>query len=230
MLGAAGLRRRVASRLPDRDRRNSAVFPGRALRSWRDTVVGSHSKLDNLVQVGHNVRVGVGCLLCAQVASGLRCARAPNPAHAANRWRPVRRRRLQPSRWAIAAALLYVRTGTSASRLRLPLNQLPLTQLPLTHQRPAVCFRPCQAVACRRPPRCFPTRLPAQALGGSSTIGDFCVLGGKAAVADHVILAHGTRVAACAGVTSNVATEGVCVRAKRGTERTRVPTTRRGPG
>jgi len=33
----------------------------------RDTVVGSGCKLDNLVQVGHNVRIGRNCLLCSLV-------------------------------------------------------------------------------------------------------------------------------------------------------------------
>ncbi len=33
----------------------------------RDTVVGSGTKLDNLVHVGHNVQVGRDCLFCAQV-------------------------------------------------------------------------------------------------------------------------------------------------------------------
>ncbi len=33
----------------------------------RDTVVGSGCKLDNLVQVGHNVQIGRDCLLCGQV-------------------------------------------------------------------------------------------------------------------------------------------------------------------
>jgi UDP-3-O-[3-hydroxymyristoyl] glucosamine N-acyltransferase len=32
----------------------------------RDTVIGSGTKLDNLVHVGHNVRVGTDCLLCGQ--------------------------------------------------------------------------------------------------------------------------------------------------------------------
>lgn len=32
-----------------------------------DTRIGSGTKIDNLVQVGHNVRVGANCLLCAQV-------------------------------------------------------------------------------------------------------------------------------------------------------------------
>ncbi|KAJ6367697.1 hypothetical protein OIU78_000288 [Salix suchowensis] len=34
--------------------------------SWRDTVIGDHSKLDNLVQIGHNVVIGKGCMLCGQ--------------------------------------------------------------------------------------------------------------------------------------------------------------------
>lgn len=32
-----------------------------------DTVIGRGTKIDNLVQVGHNVRVGADCLLCGQV-------------------------------------------------------------------------------------------------------------------------------------------------------------------
>ncbi|XP_041023467.1 probable UDP-3-O-acylglucosamine N-acyltransferase 2, mitochondrial isoform X1 [Juglans microcarpa x Juglans regia] len=35
--------------------------------SWRDTVIGDHSKIDNLVQIGHNVVVGKSCMLCGQV-------------------------------------------------------------------------------------------------------------------------------------------------------------------
>lgn len=35
--------------------------------SLEDTVVGEHTKIDNLVHVGHNVRVGRGCTLVAQV-------------------------------------------------------------------------------------------------------------------------------------------------------------------
>jgi UDP-3-O-[3-hydroxymyristoyl] glucosamine N-acyltransferase len=31
-----------------------------------ETRIGAHSKLDNLVQVGHNVRLGKGCILCGQ--------------------------------------------------------------------------------------------------------------------------------------------------------------------
>ncbi|MDO6585531.1 UDP-3-O-(3-hydroxymyristoyl)glucosamine N-acyltransferase [Salipiger sp. 1_MG-2023] len=33
----------------------------------RDTLIGSGSKIDNLVQVGHNVVIGRNCLLCGQV-------------------------------------------------------------------------------------------------------------------------------------------------------------------
>ncbi|KAD7476892.1 hypothetical protein E3N88_00028 [Mikania micrantha] len=35
--------------------------------SWRDTVIGDHSKIDNLVQIGHNAVIGKCCLLCGQV-------------------------------------------------------------------------------------------------------------------------------------------------------------------
>ncbi|CAJ1925044.1 unnamed protein product [Sphenostylis stenocarpa] len=35
--------------------------------SWRDTVIGDNSKIDNLVQIGHNVVIGKNCLLCGQV-------------------------------------------------------------------------------------------------------------------------------------------------------------------
>ncbi|KAK8517333.1 hypothetical protein V6N13_092612 [Hibiscus sabdariffa] len=35
--------------------------------SWRDTVIGDHSKIDNLVQIGHNVVIGKNCMLCGQV-------------------------------------------------------------------------------------------------------------------------------------------------------------------
>ncbi len=34
----------------------------------RDTAIGSGTKIDNLVQIGHNVVIGRDCLLCAQVA------------------------------------------------------------------------------------------------------------------------------------------------------------------
>ncbi|KAL5057709.1 hypothetical protein RYX36_029313 [Vicia faba] len=35
--------------------------------SWRDTVIGDNSKIDNLVQIGHNVVIGKSCMLCGQV-------------------------------------------------------------------------------------------------------------------------------------------------------------------
>ncbi|XXG71177.1 hypothetical protein AAC387_Pa07g0492 [Persea americana] len=35
--------------------------------SWRDTVIGNHTKIDNLVQIGHNVIIGKCCMLCGQV-------------------------------------------------------------------------------------------------------------------------------------------------------------------
>lgn len=34
--------------------------------SWRDTVIGAGSKIDNLCHIAHNVRVGVNCLIVAQ--------------------------------------------------------------------------------------------------------------------------------------------------------------------
>ncbi len=34
---------------------------------FSDTVIGEGTKIDNLVQVGHNVRIGRHCILCAQV-------------------------------------------------------------------------------------------------------------------------------------------------------------------
>lgn len=42
---------------------NSTVDRG----SLEDTVIGDHTKIDNLVQVGHNVRLGRGCMIVAQV-------------------------------------------------------------------------------------------------------------------------------------------------------------------
>ena len=36
--------------------------------SWRDTCVGDQTKIDNLVQVGHNVLIGRGSLICAHGA------------------------------------------------------------------------------------------------------------------------------------------------------------------
>ncbi|CAA0835941.1 Probable UDP-3-O-acylglucosamine N-acyltransferase 2- mitochondrial [Striga hermonthica] len=35
--------------------------------SWRDTIIGDHTKIDNLVQIGHNVEIGKSCMLCGQV-------------------------------------------------------------------------------------------------------------------------------------------------------------------
>jgi UDP-3-O-[3-hydroxymyristoyl] glucosamine N-acyltransferase len=35
--------------------------------SLQDTVIGRGSRLDNLVQIGHNVQIGEGCVLVAQV-------------------------------------------------------------------------------------------------------------------------------------------------------------------
>jgi len=43
---------------------NSTVDAG----TIRPTRVGRGTKIDNLVQVGHNVIVGEDCLLCAQTA------------------------------------------------------------------------------------------------------------------------------------------------------------------
>ncbi|GLE02479.1 hypothetical protein PINS_up011317 [Pythium insidiosum] len=34
--------------------------------SWRNTVIGRGCKLDNLVQIGHNVQLGAGCVIAAQ--------------------------------------------------------------------------------------------------------------------------------------------------------------------
>ncbi|TYZ64824.1 hypothetical protein PybrP1_004958 [[Pythium] brassicae (nom. inval.)] len=34
--------------------------------SWRNTVLGTGCKLDNLIQIGHNVQLGAGCVLAAQ--------------------------------------------------------------------------------------------------------------------------------------------------------------------
>ncbi|ETK90811.1 UDP-3-O-[3-hydroxymyristoyl] glucosamine N-acyltransferase [Phytophthora nicotianae] len=34
--------------------------------SWRNTVVGNGCKLDNLIQIGHNVQLGTGCVIAAQ--------------------------------------------------------------------------------------------------------------------------------------------------------------------
>lgn len=42
---------------------NSCVDRG----TIRDTIIGSGCKVDNLAQIGHNVRIGNNCLICAQV-------------------------------------------------------------------------------------------------------------------------------------------------------------------
>ncbi|GAA0146634.1 acyltransferase [Lithospermum erythrorhizon] len=34
--------------------------------SWRDTAIGDHTKIDNLVQIGHNVVIGKSCMICGQ--------------------------------------------------------------------------------------------------------------------------------------------------------------------
>ncbi|XP_020525254.1 UDP-3-O-acylglucosamine N-acyltransferase isoform X6 [Amborella trichopoda] len=42
---------------------NSCIDRG----SWRDTVIGDHTKIDNLVQIAHNVVIGKCCIICGQV-------------------------------------------------------------------------------------------------------------------------------------------------------------------
>jgi UDP-3-O-[3-hydroxymyristoyl] glucosamine N-acyltransferase len=42
---------------------NSSIDRG----TLKDTVVGRGTKIDNQVQIGHNVRIGVNCMICAQV-------------------------------------------------------------------------------------------------------------------------------------------------------------------
>ena len=81
--------------------------------SWRVTTLGENTKLDNLVHVGHNARVGSNVMLCGGAA-----------------------------------------------------------------------------------------------VGGSASLGDFVVMGGKAAVRDHASVCAGARVAAKAGVTSDIRTPG----------------------
>jgi UDP-3-O-[3-hydroxymyristoyl] glucosamine N-acyltransferase len=41
---------------------NSTIDRG----SWRNTVLGKGCKLDNLIQIGHNVQLGSGCVIAAQ--------------------------------------------------------------------------------------------------------------------------------------------------------------------
>ncbi len=44
----------------------SAPTPTIDRGSLHDTVIGAGSRLDNLVQIGHNVRIGRGCVIVAQ--------------------------------------------------------------------------------------------------------------------------------------------------------------------
>ena len=81
--------------------------------SWRDTTVGDETKIDNLVQIGHNVIIGRASLICAHAA-----------------------------------------------------------------------------------------------LAGSSELGDRCVMGGKSAIADHVRVCSGVRIAAKSGVTKHITVPG----------------------
>jgi UDP-3-O-[3-hydroxymyristoyl] glucosamine N-acyltransferase LpxD len=46
------------------------------------------------------------------------------------------------------------------------------------------------------------------ALGGSSELGDYCVMGGKSAVADHVSVCSRVRLAAKCGVTKHITEAG----------------------
>ncbi|XP_024515026.1 probable UDP-3-O-acylglucosamine N-acyltransferase 2, mitochondrial isoform X2 [Selaginella moellendorffii] len=48
---------------------NSSIDRG----SWRDTVIGDNTKLDNLVQIGHNVVIGCNCMICGQVGIAGSC-------------------------------------------------------------------------------------------------------------------------------------------------------------
>ena len=41
---------------------------------FEETRIGAGSKIDNLVQVGHNVRIGKGCLIVAQVGICRQCS------------------------------------------------------------------------------------------------------------------------------------------------------------
>jgi UDP-3-O-[3-hydroxymyristoyl] glucosamine N-acyltransferase len=42
---------------------NSCIDRG----AWEDTVIGEGTKIDNLVQIGHNVSLGRGCVVAAHV-------------------------------------------------------------------------------------------------------------------------------------------------------------------
>jgi UDP-3-O-[3-hydroxymyristoyl] glucosamine N-acyltransferase len=41
--------------------------------AWDDTVIGENTKIDNLVQIAHNVRLGRGCLLAAMTGISGSC-------------------------------------------------------------------------------------------------------------------------------------------------------------
>ncbi|XP_024518971.1 probable UDP-3-O-acylglucosamine N-acyltransferase 2, mitochondrial isoform X3 [Selaginella moellendorffii] len=53
---------------------NSSIDRG----SWRDTVIGDNTKLDNLVQIGHNVVIGCDCMICGQVGIAGSCTLGDN--------------------------------------------------------------------------------------------------------------------------------------------------------
>ena len=38
--------------------------------SWRDSIIGEGTKLDNMVHTGHNTQIGKNCLLCVGVTLG----------------------------------------------------------------------------------------------------------------------------------------------------------------
>ena len=59
-------RRRARHAMPPQVGAGTCIDRG----SWRDTAVGNHAKIDNLVQIGHNAHVGEGCMLCGGSALG----------------------------------------------------------------------------------------------------------------------------------------------------------------
>ena len=112
--------------------------------SWRDTTLGDGTKVDNLVQIGHNAVVGK----CVHHASNA----FPFP-------RPV--------------LLEHVTSSHTVCH---------------TFRRCLLCGH--------------------VALGGSATLGDGVIMGGKSAVKDHVSVAAGVRIAAKSGVTANITQPG----------------------
>jgi len=52
---------------PDPERRRDRRWNDHRSRSLRDTVIGEGTKIDNQVQIGHNVTIGRHCLLAAQI-------------------------------------------------------------------------------------------------------------------------------------------------------------------